>query len=240
MLDMNRCTIVEQVPATLASTVTAIEEGLALINVLEGGYGRVAPSAGASGEMFRGVAHGNAGTSLTGKRVEVVTVPSGSPYTVTLARAPIGDVSVVIRASGANPRVVLAKHATTPSGTEYTISGSTITFHSSLASRVADVTYSAAVTAAEAQQQQYGNYNKFGSMDLSVISSIGLITTGEVFIDNYDPTSDWGGWTTATPVKLAANGVFSLGGSGVSVASIAVTKVPVAGDPWLGLFLNAA
>lgn len=239
MLDLNRCTIVESVPATLASTVLAIEEGLALVNVLEGGYGRVKPSNADSGEMFRGVALGNAGQSTNMKKYETFTVPASSPYTVTLARTPSADGVVVLNAAGANPRIVLAK-AGTASATEYAISGNVLTFHSSFAGRTGYMVYPTPMLATEASQLQYGSANKFGGMDLSIIPAIGLITTGEVFIDNYDPTSDWASWTTATPVKLAANGVFTLGGSGASVTSIAVTKVPSAGDPWLGLYLNAA
>lgn len=238
MLDLNRCTIVESVPGTLASTVMSIEEGLALVNVLEGGYGRVAPSTGASGEMFRGVALGNAGQSTQIKRYEKFTVPSNSPYTVTLSRTPIGDGVVVIEAGGSNPRIVLLK-ASAASATEYAIAGNVITLHSSFAGRTGYVVYTSPMLATEAAQTQYGSANKFGTMDLSIIPAIGIITTGEVYIDNYDPTSDWASWTTATPVKLSADGVFTLGGSGSSIESIAVVKVPVAGDPWLGLYLNA-
>lgn len=237
MLDLSKCTIVESVPVEVLSTIGTVEEGMAAIHVLENGRGKVRPSTGASGEIFRGVFLGNPTVSTSGRRVESLTVPAASPFTLTLAKTPVGDPSVVVEAAGANARVVLAK-AASASTTEYAISGSVVTVHSSFAGRKLTVTYEYSLTVAEAQLLP--GINTLARNDLGVAAAMGLITTGEIFTTNYAPEVDWASFSSSNQIKLAANGRFTLGGSGGTIANAVVTKVPGVNDTTLGLYLNAA
>lgn len=233
MLNINASTLMETRPGTLASGVTACDEGTALVFVLENGVGRFKPSAGVANEVFAGVALGNPAPVTRTNRVEEIVVPAQSPYTITLARAPLANPLVVVKAAGANAKATLAYHASTVSSTQYTISGSTITVDSSFAGRTIRVQYPYAISAAELIQGPYG-YDSNRVTDLTSVPAMGVITVGEVFVDNFDPASDWETWGGATPVKLGANGIFTLGGSGVAIDA-AVISVPAVGNGFLGL-----
>jgi hypothetical protein len=62
----------------------------------------------------------------------------------------------------------------------------------------------------------------------------GAVELGDIFTSEFDVGVDW---SSATAVKLGADGKFTVGGSGTAVNAV-ILKRPTAGDPVLGLALK--
>lgn len=237
MLNINASTLMETRPGTLASGITTMDEGTALVYVLENGVGKVKPAAGGANEVFAGVALGNPIMSTQTNRVETFTVPGTAPYQIKLARTPVGDPLVVVEAnSSGGTKVTLAKNASA-SATQYAISGNVVTLDSSFAGRTVRAQYAHALTVQELIQGPYG-FDSNRVTDLGSVPAVGIISVGEVFVDNFDPLADWETWSGSNPVKLAANGKFTLGGSGATVDA-AVIAVPSVASGFLGLKIQS-
>ena len=236
MLNLSACTIIETRPVELAEGITSLQEGCALVYVLENGISKMKPSRGAAGEFYAGVSLGNPVIPTRSNKIEQVKVPAASPYTVTLARAPLADPFVAVEAAGANPRVVLAK-AGAASATEYAISGSVVTFHSSFAGRTVTVMYPYSISYSEVVQGIAG-FDASRVTDLTSVPTFGCIAVGEVFTDMFDPSVDWASFSSSNRIKLAANGMFTIGGSGTTVEGV-VTAVPSVTNGYLGMRIPA-
>lgn len=238
MLNINASTLMETRPGTLASGITALEEGSALVMILENGIGKVRPSQGLATEAFAGVSLGNPSLPTSVVRVESFTIPAQSPYTITLARAVVGTPLVVVEAvPGGAVKVTLAANATA-SSTQYAIAGQVITLDSSFAGRTLRVQYSAALGVAEAVQGDYG-FDSNRVTDLTSVPAVGIFSVGEVFTNMFDPLSDWETWVASSaPVRLGAGGKFTLIGSG-AVVPAQVIAVPGVASGFLGLKISA-
>lgn len=230
MLELNRSTIIETHLQEVASTVNSLAEGTAMVHVLEGGKGVVKPSAGTSGELFAGVSHSKFLRPTTAMMVELLTVSNASK--VTLARTPVGAAADrgVFNAAGA-----ALTSGTVDGNTKYSLSGKEITVHADLNGTVIKVQYAYELTANEAALL-YGS--DLAILDVSAAKNVGLITTGVIFTDQYDPAVNWAGTTGISPaVKTGAGGKFTIGGNGFATDAV-VVSVPTANDPWLGLRLH--
>lgn len=236
MLDINKSRFFETYMANVHSAVGAIEEGSALVHVLEGGQGVVRPSQAGATQKFAGTALGRSGTPTIVPFFETLAVPAGAPYTVTLSKTLSGsDIRVThIAANGTRTLLVVGDPSTTAGA--YSISNGVITVHSGKASGTLELSYRYAITLQEAIYRY--NFNQFGSHNVSDIGTIGVITTGIVYTDRYDVTSDWSTYAGNVPVYVTADGMFTLTSSGNTEISAAVIAVPSTSNMFLGLHVN--
>jgi len=232
MLDLNKSELIETRVATLLSTINVIEEGIPLVHVLENGISVVKPTAGAANELFAGVSVGRSFTPSIVSFIERLTVPAGSPYTITLSKTLSGSALGVAVIAADGTRTVLTSGVAT-NATEYSIAGQVITVNSAQASKVIELSYRYAISLGEAMLKYA--FNQFAPA-LVAIPTIGVCTTGELFTDAFDPASNWAGYTGATPLKLG-NGIFTLTGSGIAIPAI-VSAVPGVDSPLLGVRLQ--
>lgn len=233
MLDLNKSQLIETRVAQLSSTVSLVEEGSAMVHFLENGVGVVKPSTGSGTEAFAGFAISRSTIPNIVPYYESLVVAATSPYTITLSKTMSGnDISVVLVSGGTRTPLTVGTPAS--NATEYSISNGVITVHSSQASKTIEVGYNTAISLAEARMRYEINEFAPGS---TALDTIGLCPTGEVFISNFDITSNWAGWTPGTAIKLGASGKITLGGSGTAIP-VVVTSVPGVSSPFLGVRAN--
>lgn len=230
MIDLARCLIVESYIHELASSVAVVDEGLALIHTLESGKGVMTLSTGANTDKFAGISQSKAYRPTVGRMVEAFTVPASGTYAVTLGRTPRGTASdrAVFNAAGS----ALTSAASVDANTKYNLTGKVVTVHSDLAGQTIRVQYSYDLTATEAALL-YGTSDT--PLDFGVSRNVGVITTGVVFTDAWDPTSNWG--AAIGGIYLGADGLFTKTTSGTLLDAV-VASVPVPGDPFLGIRLK--
>lgn len=231
MLDLNRCEIMESRIANISASLVDLEEGTAMSWILESGKGVLGKTGGASTDRFAGFAQTKFRRPTLGRMVESLVVSSGS--IVTLARTPYGSASNrgVFNAAG----TALTSVADVPSvdaNTKYNLTGKVVTVHSDLNATTIKVQYQYELTASEAALL-YGN--DIMTFDTASVKGVGLITTGTVFIDSYDPAINFAGTAGVSGVlKCGAAGAITIGGSGATINGV-VVSVPAAGDPFLGI-----
>lgn len=237
MLDLNKSRVFESHVKEVLSTLSNIPEGAAMVGTLEGGISKAKLSAGVNTEQFIGVSTGRPDRPTVAPKVDLLTVPSGSPYTVTLSRPMNGNDILVTHIAANGTRTVLAAGAAS-NANEYSISSGVITVNSSKASGKLEVIYNYNISLAEANAVY--NFSVYGA-DLQIEhGTIGLITSGLIFTDMYDITSDWSSASRQVPVRIGPSGKFTLTSNSNANQEITaiVIQVPGAGSPLLGLHIN--
>jgi len=235
MLDLNNSRVRASRPVALASTVTNLEEGVAMVAILENGKEVVVPSTGVgSTENFVGVSCFEVQDTRYAPFYQEITVPASSPYTVTLKRAPRNlptDVGVM-QLDG----TAFAYSASAPTASQWTGSGNVLTFNSADAGKKLRVTGTYEPTAVEIQAiygQSYPN-----SHPEQVVGVIGVWYETEYLLTTcFDPKSNWWG-TSAGPVYLGANGRFTLTNTGTLLRHVTIYSAPNAQNGFLGLRMN--
>lgn len=235
MLDINRSKLVEHYVHRTHSAVSSIEEGSALVWQLDGGEGGLRPSVGGGNEAFAGVAVGRAATPTVVPYFENLVVRTASPYTVTLSKSRQGNTIRVVHVAAGGARTTLTAGSAS-NATEYSISNGVITVNSTLAGEVIEVGYNYAITFQEAIMKY--NFHQNGSHNVSDIGTIGVMNTGMAYTTMYDLSSNWNGWTAATPVYIGANGLFTLTSAGGTSTGCKVISVPSSEDSFLGLYVT--
>jgi hypothetical protein len=215
-------------PVATGSTVTA--EGAALVN--DAANGGVKLATGAATDQFVGVSLSQQLTLLSLPAVEEITVPSTSTYTVTLAHTPTGG-TLLVELAVAGTDLAAGNPATT--AMEYSVSGAVLTFNVAQAGAAIRVAYRYAPTTVQARTIQ-GDVPPGGAASLS-IGTVGVITKGDIMTTEFDTTVNWGTVSGTTPIKLSSGGLFTIGGSGVSVPAH-VTSLPSVDSPFLGLYFS--
>jgi len=217
----------------LYSLAPAVEEGMALCGVMEAGLFKSTILAAPGGtDIFQGLAYNYYTAPATLVNVETITVPSGSPYTVTLTNLPIaGTTDLLAKDSTGQVYAFNALHA----ANQYAVTGSVVTFDASAAGKVVTFTYSYAPTV---QQVQYlfGDGVAGHTTAAAVTGTIGLIRRGLVYTSNFDPVVDW---ATNPAIKVLPNGIIGSSGSGPTIPGY-VYEVPSADSPFLGINFSAA
>ncbi len=226
---------------SIATGSTVTREGLVLVGVLEGGVEVVKPATGASGEAVVGFSKLDSEALLEDVKVEVITVPSSSPYVVTLAKGNLygsGPISYEVRVEG--PSADWPQDAT-PDGDDFAVtdaSSGELTFHSSNAGDEVTVYYRFELLASEAIQVIPGqrSVNNTAAQFLRQVVVKG--GKGEVFTKEFDATADF---TTGT-LKTLADGKITMGGSGTDLTALGwrVIKTPDTNDGFLGLAINTS
>lgn len=225
MLDLSKSTIIDTRTYPPLSSLTTIEEGSALVGVMESSVLKAKPSAGSAGEFFLGVAQYRRGVPTESNLTVETVVPATGPYTVTLAKTPVGASSVKVYIAGA------AATQGTPAAGVYSISGTTLTFHSSDAGKALKIVYRFALTVSEATFL-YGN--DMISNQLIPGVEISAISTGVVYTDMFVITDTW---ETLGTVYLGASGKFTLQSGGTAIDAV-VVATPSTANGFLGLSLK--
>ena len=236
MIDQSRTKwyIAKDMP--IASGVTKLDEGSALISVIENNEAKVKPSTGGSNnEIFVGVAYSQMDAASVSTDVRTYTIPA-SPYTVTLPNTPVGGVTAVLVKDSTGTVYTVA--ATAPSATgNVQLVGAVLTFHSSDVGKTVTVTYKYNLTVFQARSLTGDGILGLGN-PVSASGSCGVIMNGLVFTDQFDPGADWGAANVAD-IKAGANGQFQRGGTGATVTNAYVIAVPSVDKPFLGLQLRS-
>ena len=229
MLHFELSKIMDSTERTVANGATVTAEGQALVN--DAVNGGVKPATGAANEQFAGVAFAQQITPTAFPKVETLIAASSE---VTIGETPLASTLLVKRA---DTGAVLA--AGTPSGdaTKYSISGKVITVNSALNGVGIVVAYRYAPTTLQVKIAQ-GDIPPGGAAAL-LIGRVGVITKGDIVTTEFDTSVDWTTVTSAAPITLGANGLFTIGGSGGTVAGAYVTQLPVDSSPFLGIHFTA-
>jgi len=218
----------EELKVAVGSTITA--EGQALIADNTGGVFGVKPSTGAANEQFVGIAVSQQLTLLYVPAKEQLV--QGVANTITLGHAPAA--SSLLLTDSTDGTVQAAGNPGTTADT-YSISGNVITLHAGNVGHTYTASYRYSPTTVEALYIM-GSIPAGGAAGLT-LGSVGVVKQGTVITSEYDTAVDWSAANVV--VKLGANGVFTIGGTGTTV-NATVVEVPSTSSPYLGLSFVAA
>lgn len=237
MIDQSRTKwyIAKDMP--VASGVTSLTEGSALVQTIENGEAKVKNSTGGSNnEIFVGVAYSQMDAATVGADVRTFTIPA-SPYQITLPNMPNGGyAAVLVKEVGGS---VYTGATTSPSGTgnfQLPNSSNVITFHSADVGKTVTITYKFNLSVLQARMLTGDGILGLGN-PVQASGSCGVIQNGLVFTDQFDPAADWGAANVAD-IKAGANGQFQRAGTGATVSGY-VISVPSMDRPFLGLQIRA-
>lgn len=228
MLQFQDSRIMQSTERPVAVGATIVAEGSALVADTTGGVFGVKPSAAASGELFAGVSLAQQLTPLYLPYVERGTVAA---LVVTLTNTPAAG---TIRVYNVTKAAVVAAGG---AAGNYGISGNVITIvtaGTTVNGDVLEVSYRYSPTTLQARTIQ-GDIPPGGAAALT-LGSVGVISDGDIVTTEYDTSVDWSAANVV--IKTGANGLFTIGGTGTTINGF-VTKVPAAGDAFLGIHLNA-
>ena len=222
--------IVQSREFPVLSTATIGAEGVALVQGFENGVEVVKPSTGAAAEIFMGVSYGVVFTPAVKAIVETFVVPAASPYTFNLKYAPLSGQIYVY-----NTTTSTAQTAGTPASTDntYSLTSNTlITLNAARAGNTVTVQYRYSPTVMDLQFNDNLMVTSFAPTQF--VGSIGVITQGEVWTDQYNAAVNFG---AATSVRMLAGGIFTdqTGANNNTLTNCVITHVPEVGNPFLGL-----
>lgn len=212
----------------LAANVTTVEDGQALVLSVEDNVAKAKPSAGTSGEIFLGIAYSRLVRPSTAVFVETVTGPDGGGA-VTLTKTPKALASTSVR-TGVTALTVQAGAAN--DDTEVQLVGAVLTFHADSAGIEYVVTYRYDLTLIEARNL-FGDGIHGPASAVEETGVVGVITDGEVWTSNFDPSDNWAAANIAD-IKTGASGEIVRAGNGAAIRGH-VMKVPDADFPFLGI-----
>lgn len=227
MLLLNQTRIHASTERKLSAGAVLKSEGAALVATYEDNELRVKPSEGKADEVFVGVAISAIASVTVAPKVEELVINKDTA-TVELSRLPITDKDIAIKVGETAITVGASVAATTAK-----LEKLKLTFDDSLKGKTAVVTYRFSPNAEELYVVQ--GEQRPGVHVTTALGQTGVITAGEVLTSEFDVAADW------TPkangqieVHLGANGLFTTKTDGVKVNAV-VTRLPVAGSPYLGL-----
>lgn len=229
MLLLNQTRIHASTERKLSAGAVLKSEGAALVATYEDNELRVKPSEGKSDEVFVGVAISAIASVTVAPKIEELVIDK-EKFTVELSRLPITDKDIAVKVDGKSIEV----GTSTVDATHAKLEKLALTFDESLKGKTAVVTYRFSPNAEELYVVQ--GEQRPGVHVSTALGQTGVITAGEVLTSEFDVAADW------TPkangqldVYLGANGLFTTKeGNGPKVNAI-VTRLPVAGSPYLGL-----
>lgn len=217
-----RVNISRELPVAVGASIAA--EGIALMADNTGGVFGAKATAGASGDVFLGIAVSQ--QIALGNQVKVETNIQGSSNTIVLDRTPVSSSLGVFDATAG---AVIAT-----GGSGWTLSGKTVTLQAGTQGHEIICYYKFTPTAAEARFIQ-GDVWPGGPAGAS-LTQIGVASNGIVYTDQFDTTVNWN--ANGIAVKTGANGQFTIGGSGATLANVQVIAPPTPGFGYLGLQLS--
>lgn len=234
MLSFQDSKIMQSSEEDVATGFTVTAEGQALVATLVNGVFGVKPSAGTAGENFAGFSLAQQLTPSYLPFVERLTVAG---LAVTVANTPQGGTLSVYNVTKA------AAVASGASAGNYSISGnviSIVTGGTTVNGDVLEVRYRYSPTTVQVKAIM-GDIPPGGAAS-QTINRVGVIKQGVIYTTEFDTSVDWNNPSNLA-IKLSANGLLTLGGSGTTVPNSYITKVPQAGDAsgvsYLGLSFSA-
>lgn len=217
-----RVNISRELPVAVGASIAA--EGLALMADNTGGVFGAKATAGASTDVFLGISVSQ--QINLGNQVKVETNVQGTSNTIVLDRTPVSATLSVWDATAAGVVPVGAGG--------WTLSGKTVTLQAGTQGHEIICYYKFTPTATEARFIQ-GDVWPGGPAGAS-LSQIGVASNGIVYTDQFDTTVNWN--ANGIAVKTGAAGVFTIGGSGATLAGVQVIAPPTPGFGYLGLQLG--
>jgi hypothetical protein len=229
MLQLRETRIVRNKHENVMPGVIVPEEGIALVYAKDNGETKVQPSTGAAGEIFAGVSlsRNTAPASLPFVQEGVV----GSTAVVELVRTPIAG-QLNVKLNGTQLTIVSAAPA---SESEVQVQGRNLVFHANAKADGYVAQFLYAPTVVEARTV-IGD-GPIGGLSSTAQSVIGVLKDAFVGTNFYDASADW---SDTMYVKLAANGMFTVGTEADHVPGVIVRNAPNAGNPFLVISLNVA
>jgi hypothetical protein len=214
-----RVNISRELPVAVGSTIAA--EGIALMADNTGGVFGAKATAGAGTDVFLGIAVSQ--QIALGNQVKVESFTVGASNTVVLARTPVASTLGMFN---------VTTGAVIPAGAGgWTLSAKTITLDAAHNGKEVIAYYKFTPTAAEVRFIQGDVWP--GGPAGAALSQIGVAVNGIVYTDQFDTQVNWN--AAAPAVKTAANGQFTIGGSGAALAGVQVIAPPTPGFGFLGL-----
>lgn len=242
MLNMKQTRLVHAQHMPVAAGFDVLDEGIALATVLVDGVACVKPATGAATEVFAGVSWSrNVMPTQVGMVVEEV-IPTD--LTIDLGRVPITGQINVRKTAAADGTVtvltVVSVAAANATEIQLTAAGKLIAFAGEAGNTIT-ATFQYTPSATEARMLQKGN-TPSGQLASTQEGIIGVITNAQELSTSYfDASVDWTSVQASgapQPVKLAANGLFTIGGSGITVPNCTILSVPGVDTPFLTLKLG--
>lgn len=225
MLDFTRTRIVESIEKPVQTGYTVTAEGQALVADYTSGVFGLKAATGASTDQFYGVSMAQQMTLLYVPYMESVVI-GASDTTFTTAFTPASG-SLFIYDVTSSTALAAGDPATTAN--EYSISGNTVTIHTGQQGHTLRVQYRYSPTTVQARTLQ-GDIPPGGAANLT-LGTVGIVMKGQIATTEYNTAVDWN--VSAPVLKLAANGLFTLGGSGATVPGAVIVSLPTVGDPVL-------
>lgn len=235
MLDISQTRYFQYTEKTIsnADIEKNIVEGSPLVLKMEEGLGKVGLPTGAATEQFVGVAFAGFVRPENLVAVEKINVPADGAV-IALKHLPLGGVAK-IGATVNGVHATVDDQAAVANKPKYTAAANTLTFAADDANKEYVIVYSYAATVAEARAVAGDGYP--GGFVLSELSgTVGVIHQGQVATDQFDMAADWTTADTA-PVKLNADGKFTMDGNGATVANARVLSIPGVQSEYLVLQL---
>lgn len=204
-----------ELPIASGVTNTSVAEGQPLSSSTVAGVFGVKPSTATASEIFAGVAIADRISIASFPAVEQTLVGAGLTYALAQGSNYVGSTIGIY-----NVTTGLAV-AAGGGATQYSISGSTITFGSSIQGQTVVMFYRYTPTVVQAQAIQ-GDINPGGAGGFVVgtYGQVGVIKSGIIYTSEYDTTVNW--YATNPSVTLGANGRFTIGGTGTVTNAVVV------------------
>jgi hypothetical protein len=222
-----------------------VTNGQCVQQVMEGGFKKGRPSNGTDDTFFLGVSYGiYKGVGPTTTKIETVTVGSanGGVATALLSKPVAGDITVYKGADYTGTAMTPTANDAAPTGaSDYDLAADnrTITVDDQNAGATLFVIYSYSPTEQDRRFLYEGGGDYYpGNNAPLVFGQVGVITEGIVYTDQFAKNVNWNSVAPSTPIKGAANGIFTVGGTGCVCTGVKVHAVPTADVPFLGLTLG--
>lgn len=203
------------------------DEGVALVNVVEGQETVVRPSTGAAGELFAGISLTRNSPPSVLPWVGEGKVPAS--LAVELPRLPLAG-QILVKVGGAVVDVVGAAAA---DATEVQLVGQVLTFFAGTDGDTYTIQMAYEPTLTEARQI-IGDA-PIGGISASYQGVTGVVTRGEVATTHYDASADFAGQMQP---RLGPDGRFTIGGPGALLTNVTIISAPSAENSALVLRLN--
>lgn len=203
------------------------DEGLALVAKRDGDQMVIAPSTGASNEIFAGFSYERTRRPeiLGFVQEETIKVADG----LRLLRTPIAG-AISIRVDGTKMNIDIGNTAPA-ANTAVALDGDQVIFHADHDGKTVRVQAHYEPSLEEART--FGEGNEFGQTPASYeVGVCGRIVGGIVSTTAWDPEADWADESVMHP-SLGADGNLTVGGSGTLLSNLLIRRAPGQGSPYL-------
>lgn len=238
MLDRKYIKAAEHVDRPVAAGVSAIEEGCVLCEVIEAGVAKVAPLASpASTDKVAGFAILPYHLPSQAVAMEQFTVPSSGSLIFSLRNNNLVTGAIRAAVVGGSDLTVdeTAFSATPATGTvKVDITGGRIKFAAGDAGKVVQIIYRHALTVQQARQR----FHERSINNRDLVGNLGLVGVlkgyVEISTDQFDASKDF----STGDIKVGANGIITIGGSGPAIPGAKVLALPDLSGTAQGPFLK--